>query len=247
MRQILSRSLVTVAAAGSILAAAGGYASADTGAEGAATGSPGVLSGNNVQAPVDVPVNACGNTVNAVGVGNAAFGNQCANESHSVHADSGDGARADAYGVDEGSRSVATGSPGVLSGNSVTIPVHAPVNACGNTVDAVGLLNPAMGNSCVNGQQASSVATPPPGTPDTPPSPPRVNTPPATPDLPPAQPGRTHRTPVPVGHPQPGLADTGMSAGQLGAAGGTSAALLVGGAMLYRRGMRRPAYAGRRH
>ncbi|MFI6935065.1 chaplin family protein [Streptomyces sp. NPDC050287] len=42
------------------------------------------------------------------------------------------------------------GSPGVLSGNSVQAPVHAPVNVCGNTVDVVGLLNPAMGNKCVN-------------------------------------------------------------------------------------------------
>jgi len=41
-------------------------------------------------------------------------------------------------------------SPGVLSGNSVQAPVHAPVNVCGNTVNVVGLLNPAMGNKCVN-------------------------------------------------------------------------------------------------
>ncbi|WP_030676520.1 chaplin [Streptomyces cellulosae] len=42
------------------------------------------------------------------------------------------------------------GSPGVLSGNSVQAPVHAPVNVCGNTVNVVGILNPAMGNKCVN-------------------------------------------------------------------------------------------------
>ncbi|EST39749.1 hypothetical protein N566_00430 [Streptomycetaceae bacterium MP113-05] len=44
----------------------------------------------------------------------------------------------------------AANSPGVLSGNSVQAPVHAPVNACGNTVDAAALLNPAFGNTCVN-------------------------------------------------------------------------------------------------
>ncbi|MFE4519793.1 chaplin [Kitasatospora sp. NPDC056783] len=49
------------------------------GASGVATNSPGVLSGNSVQAPVDVPVNACGNSVNVAGVGNPAFGNDCAN------------------------------------------------------------------------------------------------------------------------------------------------------------------------
>ncbi|MFJ2267682.1 chaplin [Streptomyces sp. NPDC087849] len=50
-------------------------------AEGAATHSPGVLSGNLVQVPVDVPVNACGNTVDVVGLLNPAFGNECENES----------------------------------------------------------------------------------------------------------------------------------------------------------------------
>lgn len=42
------------------------------------------------------------------------------------------------------------GSPGVVSGNTVQLPVHVPVNVCGNTVNVVGLLNPAVGNSCVN-------------------------------------------------------------------------------------------------
>ncbi|MFE4977894.1 chaplin [Kitasatospora sp. NPDC056651] len=63
---------------------AGGHQGAGTavpgaGASGVATNSPGVLSGNSVQAPVDVPVNACGNSVNVAGVGNPAFGNDCAN------------------------------------------------------------------------------------------------------------------------------------------------------------------------
>ncbi|WP_415954071.1 chaplin [Streptomyces sp. KLOTTS4A1] len=41
-------------------------------------------------------------------------------------------------------------SPGVASGNLVQLPVHVPVNACGNTVNVIGLLNPAFGNTCVN-------------------------------------------------------------------------------------------------
>ncbi|MGW4893750.1 chaplin [Kitasatospora sp. NPDC004240] len=45
---------------------------------------------------------------------------------------------------------VAAGSPGVVSGNQVQVPVHVPVNLCGNTVDLVGLLNPAFGNTCAN-------------------------------------------------------------------------------------------------
>jgi hypothetical protein len=42
-------------------------------------------------------------------------------------------------------------SPGVLAGNSAQVPVSTPVNVCGNSVDAVGVLNPVFGNSCGNG------------------------------------------------------------------------------------------------
>jgi hypothetical protein len=45
----------------------------------------------------------------------------------------------------------AVGSPGVLSGNLAQVPVQVPVNVCGNTVNVIGLLNPAFGNTCVNG------------------------------------------------------------------------------------------------
>jgi hypothetical protein len=53
-------------------------AMADSGAEGTSTGSPGILSGNLVQAPIDVPVNACGLTVSVIGLLNPAAGNACA-------------------------------------------------------------------------------------------------------------------------------------------------------------------------
>ncbi|MEV6553841.1 chaplin [Streptomyces sp. NPDC051597] len=46
---------------------------------------------------------------------------------------------------------VASSSPGLLSGNAIPVLVHVPVNLCGTTVDVVGLLNPAAGNSCTNG------------------------------------------------------------------------------------------------
>jgi len=53
------------------------------------------------------------------------------------------GASAEAEGV-------AAGSPGVLSGNLIQVPVHVPINVCGNTVNVIGLLNPAFGNHCAN-------------------------------------------------------------------------------------------------
>ncbi|MFD4659058.1 chaplin [Kitasatospora sp. NPDC058444] len=67
------------ATTGGLVLAAAGVASAYAGAEGVAAGSPGVLSGNQIQVPVHIPVNFCGNTVSVIGVLNPAFGNHCAN------------------------------------------------------------------------------------------------------------------------------------------------------------------------
>ncbi|WP_190082656.1 chaplin [Streptomyces longisporoflavus] len=52
--------------------------------------------------------------------------------------------------ADSGAGGGTSDSPGVLSGNSVQLPVHVPVNVCGNSVNVVGVLNPAMGNNCAN-------------------------------------------------------------------------------------------------
>ena len=52
--------------------------------------------------------------------------------------------------ADSGANGIAEHSPGVLSGNVVQVPVHIPVNVCGNTVNVIALLNPAFGNTCVN-------------------------------------------------------------------------------------------------
>ncbi|WP_405985891.1 chaplin [Streptomyces sp. NBC_00872] len=80
MRDLISKGLLTAAAASSVLSLSGGYAIAVE-SDGVAARSPGVLSGNSVQAPIEVPVNVCGNTVDVVGVGNPAFGNGCGNAS----------------------------------------------------------------------------------------------------------------------------------------------------------------------
>jgi len=101
-----------------------------------------------------------------------------------------------------------SGSPGVLSGNSVSVPVDVPVNVCGNSVDVAGLLDPAMGNRCADTSVHRQPAAP---------SPPRHRPVPAPPHEPPA----------------PALAHTGGEGAGLTAAGG--AALLLGGAVLYRK------------
>ncbi|MEU2423267.1 chaplin [Streptomyces sp. NPDC007851] len=52
--------------------------------------------------------------------------------------------------ADAGANGEAVGSPGVLSGNVIQVPVHIPLNVCGDTVDVIGLLNPAFGNHCTS-------------------------------------------------------------------------------------------------
>jgi hypothetical protein len=52
--------------------------------------------------------------------------------------------------ADAGAQGTAVGSPGVVSGDLVQVPVNIPVNLCGDTVDVIGLLNPALGEQCAN-------------------------------------------------------------------------------------------------
>ncbi|MET7302865.1 chaplin [Embleya sp. NPDC005575] len=60
----------------------------------------------------------------------------------------------------------AVDSPGVLSGNNIQVPVHVPVNLCGNSVDIIAALNPTFGNSCVNGDVGEQATPMTPGHPD---------------------------------------------------------------------------------
>jgi hypothetical protein len=271
--------MVAAAAATSVLSLCSSHALADSGASSTTSDSPGVLAGNNVQVPVEVPVNLCGNSVNVLAGLNPVFGNTCVNESHSdddgPHHDSHHGSHDGSYGgshgsSDEGSyggpgdtsghggdaggygddtdgyggasaEGSAVGSPGVGSGNLGQVPVDVPVNVCGNTVNVIGILNPAFGNHC----ESSGYGDTPPNKPPTTPPGPQPTEPPKTPPATP--PGTSPHTPpvtppdqvVPHSpstggsHVPPQLADTGGDS-VLGAAA-ASAALVLGGAILYRR------------
>ncbi|MGW1014288.1 chaplin [Streptomyces termitum] len=243
MRQMRRSGLTTLMVTGGALALSVGAAHADSGAESAAVGSPGVISGNTIQLPVHVPVNLCGNTVNVVGLLNPAMGNTCANTSAQAgatrdgrtHKDQpatprgGEQAGPGGSAVNGGGSTAEThvaGSPGVLSGNGLQLPIDLPVNIVGNSVNVVGIGNPATGNTGVNG----------PGTPVEPPvviPPPRPGTP--TP-APPKQVGQQKPpAPAPQGE-SASLASTGSESAGYAAAG--SAALLLGGAIMYRRARR---------
>src|SRR5262245_26173091 len=102
--------MVAAAAATGILSLCGSPVYADSHADGSASGSPGLASGNNVQLPLNAPVNLCGNTTNVIAALNPAFGNSCG------HGGSGSQASPAAS-----AQSSADGSPGVVSGNNVQL------------------------------------------------------------------------------------------------------------------------------
>ncbi|MFF6805412.1 chaplin family protein [Streptomyces sp. NPDC012616] len=232
-------------------------AHADSAANGVAAGSPGLISGNGVQLPVHLPVNLCGNTVDVVGVLNPAAGNACANKGgadasgghggrggQGAHGDrggqggqgghgdrGGHGARG-GPGASAGGGAVAQGdmegSPGVVSGNGLQLPVQLPVNVSGNSVNVVGIGDPAFGNRSVNtsGDKPEGPAHEPPSR-HTPPSRPQDPGPKASPSAPTVESGT--RGPVALSS----LAHTGADATLTALAGST--AMLLGGALLYRR------------
>ncbi|MEV0322118.1 chaplin [Streptomyces sp. NPDC050658] len=76
MKNLKKAAAITMVAGG-LVAAGAGLASATDGAhaDGKAVKSPGVGSGNLVQVPVHVPVNAVGNTATVIGALNPAFAN----------------------------------------------------------------------------------------------------------------------------------------------------------------------------
>lgn len=217
-----------VAGGGLAVAGVGGLAHADADAGGRAERSPGLLSGNLVQLPVHLPVNACGNTVSVVGVLNSAAGNRCSNEAPSGGGHSGTRA-ADSVkpGSGNGGGAVAEGrgkdSPGVLSGNGLQLPVDLPLNISGNSVSVVGVGNSSHGNTSVNAEEPTGGKPAQPPVVEKPVTPP-VSTPAPVPPRP--------APPAPPRHSE-ALAHTGSDGvGYLLPGGG---ALLLGGVLLYRR------------
>ncbi|MFJ7071870.1 chaplin family protein [Streptomyces sp. NPDC098781] len=209
MRRVTRNGVIAFAASGAMAVTVPAYA--DSAADGAAADSAGLLAGNTIQVPLHVPVNVCGNTVNVVGLLNPTVGNKCTNEDDGAKpaAASHGGASAEGSGKD---------SPGVGSGNVVELPVHLPVNVTGNSVNVVGVGNAAIGNESVNG----------PGK-----EPPPTTRPAPKPTVPRAH----HPRPAPPAHvphgPGVALAQTGADQTVPAIAGAT--ALVLGGAILYRR------------
>ncbi|MGW1378223.1 chaplin [Streptomyces sp. NPDC002446] len=164
------------------------------------------------------------------------------------------GASGAAAYVDAGATGLTAHSAGVLSGNSIYASVHNPAHACGDTLDGAGALRPARGAWCGKDDAPAPAAQRPPMAPRHPVAHRRV-----------AEPAR-HRAPEPARHRAPAparpaperapqdhrvgaVARAGASAGSalLASAGaeelvtmaGLGGGLLLGGALLLRRGRSR--------
>ncbi len=87
------------------------------------SGAGGVLSGNQLFAPITIPVVVCGNATAVLGLAAAhCKGNATANS-----------------GSGSGSGAKTSGAGGVLSGNQLFAPITAPITACGNATAILGL------------------------------------------------------------------------------------------------------------
>jgi hypothetical protein len=206
-------------ATGNTCSNSGSAASTTTGG---ASDSAGVGSGNLIQIPVSIPVNVCGNSVSGVGVGDSASDNHCSNGGSGSTGSTASGG--------------STHSPGVGSGNTVQVPVTAPVNVCGNDVSVVGILDSASGNSCANGGSTTtptppSHPTPPCGCKSHPTTPPKTTTPPkkTAPKPKHAAPASQSKTWKAAGE----LAETGSGASKVVAPLGAS--VLGGGGLMLRK------------
>ena len=215
MRQVARKGLITVAAASGMLAITGGYANADAGAKGLSEEATGLLTGNVVQAPVHVPLNVCGNTVNVLGALNPAAGNSCAQGSGRSGGDGG----SDGASADSGATGVSNEAEGAGSGNVIQLPIDAPVNLCGNNIGLASLDNLSADNGCAQGTTLADEETDSPETPVDEEETDRPN-----------EPGTDGTSGDRVE-----LAETGASAGLMGVALPAGAALVLGGAVLYRR------------
>ncbi|MEU4323881.1 chaplin family protein [Nonomuraea dietziae] len=118
----------SVAAAGESTANSEGGASVENvgqsgGIPNKTSGNSSVLGGNQVNAPISAPINACGNALSLFG---------------SSEAGCKGGATVKNTGKGGAGGNRTSGDSSVLGGNQITAPISAPINACGNALAIFG-------------------------------------------------------------------------------------------------------------
>ncbi|PSK99453.1 small secreted domain DUF320 [Murinocardiopsis flavida] len=131
----MRKTLYTSASA--ILLAAGLLGGPAAHADQTTDGSGGVASGNQVNVPVDVKADLCGNSIAVLGISNA----QCTKVAEVLWASSDKGKQAQQDAEKEDGGQETDGSGSVAGGNQINIPVDAAVDLCGNSVAVAGVSN----------------------------------------------------------------------------------------------------------
>ncbi|CAM3443179.1 chaplin family protein [Stackebrandtia soli] len=129
------RTVQAGALAAGFLLVTGGVAQAGT--DVTSVGNNGIANGNQVVAPIQVPIDICGNAVAVAGVAGAGCDG---------------GSSADLESSNGLGDMVSAGNQGILNGNQAQIPIQAPIDVCGN---AVGALIGVAGAGCDGGSDAS--------------------------------------------------------------------------------------------
>jgi len=128
------RTMQTGAIAAGLLLFAGGTASA-AGGDMVSAGNNGILNGNQLQVPIQVPINVCGNAIAVAGVAGAG-----------CHG--GADANLESGGLGD---MVSAGNHGIGNGNQVQAPIQIPINVCGNAIAVLGV----AGAGCHGGADAN--------------------------------------------------------------------------------------------
>src|SRR5712664_3923796 len=95
-----------------------GVAYASANGDVAGDGNASLLSGNSVSVPISAPVNLCGVSLAVLGLSNST----CAGGASTQASDPAGGSNGNVAG---------NGNVGIGSGNTVSVPISAPVNVCG--------------------------------------------------------------------------------------------------------------------
>jgi len=102
--------------------------SAGSGTTQISNGRDSIAGGNEVSAPINLPVNLCGNAVALLGQSEAA----CAGGSYVTDAGGAGGAGG------SGTTQITDGRDSIAGGNAISAPINAPINVCGNSVAVLG-------------------------------------------------------------------------------------------------------------
>lgn len=146
MQGFAKKGLFLTAVASGLLVGGSGFAYADSSATGSTSNEDGSLSGNTAEAPIDAPIQVCGDTANGIAALDEAKDDDCTDST-----DLDATATADTKDIE-----------GSGSGNIAEVPVNIPTEVCGDTVNGGALLDPAKDDNCTeggNGAGLSATAT----------------------------------------------------------------------------------------